>query len=158
MDYFQGIVAEYLRANRATFINPEYCLQLDEKEKAPSKGSSWYVDILAINIAQRAVFLCEVTYSQSLSALLKRLTEWSQHWAQILHALHRDSGVPMEWSVRPWVFIPETLIPRFVTKTPEFSAKPIITPLEMTMPWLYCTWDRRDEKSKPSSIPPEMRA
>lgn len=158
MDYFQGVVAEYLRANRGTFINPEFFLPLDGEQKSPPKNSSWYVDILAISVAERTVFLCEVTYSQSLAALLRRLAQWSTNWARILDALHRDSGIPKEWAVRPWIFIPTDAIPRLVTRLPQLPIPPRVTPLEMTVPWLYCTWDRRGENLalKPSSIPTEM--
>jgi hypothetical protein len=37
---------------------------------------------------------------------------------------------------------------------------PLITPLEMVVPWRYRSWDRNGEKidEKPESIPPEMKA
>ena len=107
MDYFQGVVAEYLRANRATFVNPEFLLQLDEIQKMPTKGTSWYVDLLAVNFRKQAVYLCEVTYSTTLEALMGRLAGWSTHWPQVLAALHRDAALPQDWPVQPWIVIPD---------------------------------------------------
>jgi hypothetical protein len=154
MGYYQEIVSEYLRADRATFINPEFCLQLNGAEKEPIKGSSWYVDLVAINLKERTTFLCEVSYSQTLSALLKRLHSWSEHWTGIVAALNRDTGTTLpDWEVRPWIFIPEVLVTRFVEKAPKLPVVPRITTLEMTQPWQYCTWDRRGEANKPASIP-----
>lgn len=155
MDYFQGIVTEYLRANRQTFVNPEFFLQLIKGEKMPTKGTSWYVDALAVNFGEQTIYLCEVTYSKSLSALLNRLGEWSTHWPELLTSLQRDASIPAEWPVRPWVFIPKDLIEKFIKKlkleVPALSVvprAPRITPLEMTLPWRYCTYNREGEEPK----------
>lgn len=156
MDYYQGVVSEYLRANRATFINPEFCLQLHGAQKAPEKGSFWYVDLLAVNFSERTVYLCEVTYSNSLAALLKRLGAWGANWDKIVVALARDTDVPSEWAVRPWIFVPEQLLPTLISSMPPLPVAPRVTPLEMTVPWKYCGWDRRGEASKPSLIPASM--
>ena len=40
MDYFQGVVVEYLRADRAMFVNTE-CLVSLEPAEAPAKGKHW---------------------------------------------------------------------------------------------------------------------
>lgn len=162
MDYYQGVVSEYLRADRSIFLNPEFLLQLDEDEKMPKKGRSWYVDLLAADFRTSTVFLCEVTYSRTLVALLERLAGWSQHWPGVLAALHRDAHLPEDWKVRPWVFIPTQSISTFLNKyhleLPSFPATPLITPLEMTAPWEYCTYDRRGEKPKPDIVPSEMKS
>ena len=162
MDYFQGVVAEYLRANRQTFVNPEFHIQLNKDEKMPAKGTSWIVDLLAVNFRKHTVHLCEVTYSQSLNALLKRLTAWSKNWPEMLDALRRDASLPSDWPVRPWIFIPKSLIGKFVDKfreeIPDFPVVPLITPLEMALPWKFCTWDREGEKPKTGyKIPNEMQ-
>ena len=39
MDYFQGAVTEYLRANRATFVNTECLIQLSAWGRS-SKGAA----------------------------------------------------------------------------------------------------------------------
>jgi hypothetical protein len=155
MDYFQGVVTEYLRANRSTFVNPEFCLQLHEG-KTPPKGSFWYVDLLAVDLKERSAYLCEVTYSQGLSTLLQRLAAWSAHWSSLLLALRRDAHIGDDWPVRPWIFVPEALLAKLIARMPTMPVTPRITPLEMTEPWKYCGWDRRGEASKLEIIPATM--
>jgi len=157
VDYFQGVVAEYLRANRATFVNPEFFLQLDNGLKSPPKGTAWYVDLLAINLAERTAYLCEVTYSESLAALLERLAAWSANWSGMMTALRRDACVADDWQVRPWLFVPEHAIARLIMRLPALPVVPKVTPLEMTQPWRFSGWDRQGEAEKPGSIPVEMR-
>jgi hypothetical protein len=41
MDYFQGVVTEYLRADRTIFVNTECLIQLDGGDP-PGKGRHWY--------------------------------------------------------------------------------------------------------------------
>jgi hypothetical protein len=62
MDYFQGVVTEFLRADRAMFVNTEYLIQL-EPGSSLAKGRHWYCDALAINFKESTVHLCEVSYS-----------------------------------------------------------------------------------------------
>lgn len=45
MDYFQGVVAKYLRADRSCFINPEFLIRGNELK--PYDKPHWYVDVLA---------------------------------------------------------------------------------------------------------------
>ena len=158
MDYFQGVVAEYLRADRSTFVNPEFCLQLDEGVKEPSKGTSWYIDLLAVSFKDKTVYLCEVTYAKVPGALISRLTAWCSNWQRMLETVRRDAGVPADWPVRPWLFVPEVGIKTLVAKLPPLPVIPRITPLEMTEPWKYNGWNRHGEAAKPWSIPPEMQA
>ena len=44
-DYFQGVVAEYLRADRGVFVNPEILLQL-EPGASPKKKADFGIVIL----------------------------------------------------------------------------------------------------------------
>lgn len=94
MDYYQGVVADYLRADRSVFLNTEFCLQVNDAPNPDLSGPHWYVDILAIDMELQAIFLCEITYSQSLSGLVKRLKAWQENWASIPPALHRDASLP----------------------------------------------------------------
>ena len=50
MDYFQGIVADYLSADRSMYVKPECCIQLDSGEKLVA-GRHWYCDVLAVRLA-----------------------------------------------------------------------------------------------------------
>jgi len=80
--YFQEIVTEYLRADRAMFVNTECLIQLNPGDVV-SKGTHWYCDAVAVNFRESAVYLCEVTYSTSLSALIGRLQAWSSNWVRL---------------------------------------------------------------------------
>jgi hypothetical protein len=163
MDYYQGVVVEYLRADRAVFVNTECCIQLNEADNPDGSGPHWYADAVACDFGSRTVFLCEVTFSLSLAALLKRLCGWNANWDALKAALVRDSKLPSDWDVRPWLFIPEQLIPLLVQKLQILDPQPIrftprITPLEMVQPWRYRSWRRVGEAEKPNTIPPEMCA
>ena len=72
MDYFQGVVTEYLRAKREVFVNTEFLIQLDPGD-VQVKGRSWYCDAVAVSFRDSAVYLCEITYSSSMHALITRL-------------------------------------------------------------------------------------
>lgn len=156
MDYFQGVVTEYLRADRATFVNPEYFIPLVENDRSPRRRTSWYVDLVAASFEDQTIYLCEVTYARNLSALLARLSDWAANWPALVKAIHRDSHVPTAWKVRPWIFVPESFVPRLLAKMPALPVAPRITTLEMTQPWRY-HWDRRAEEAKPDIIPEDMR-
>lgn len=80
MDYYQGVVTGFLRADRAVFVNTECCIQLHPGAN-PDVGMHWYCDAVAINMRERQVFLCEITYSKSLDALVKRLNGWCANWS-----------------------------------------------------------------------------
>lgn len=152
MDYFQGVVTEYLRAKRSVLVNTECLLHLDDGKKTP-KDRHWYCDSVAVDFSERSVYLCEVTYSATMQSLLARLSAWRQHWPTLLSAIRRDCGIPSDWTVSPWVFIPEKYKEKFVEKIQAQSAAanaasempmPRITHLESTLPWNYLiTWNRQ---------------
>jgi hypothetical protein len=154
MDYFQGVVAEYLRADRAVFINTECLIQLHEGD-APAKGTHWYCDIVAVNFREKRVYLCEVTYSTTLNALLTRLRAWNSQWPALCDALKRDCKVPEGWEVIPWVFIPRRGRPRLRAKLAELNlpvsaiSAPRVTCLERVVPWKYQSWNRRATALEP---------
>ena len=52
MDYFQGVVTDYLRANRSVFVNTECLIQLDEGNKQ-LKCRHWFCDAMAVNSLRR---------------------------------------------------------------------------------------------------------
>lgn len=143
MDYFQGVVTEYLRADRSVFVNPECCIQLKKADSPKNGGLHWYCDIVAVDFRQHAVLLCEVSYSKSLSALMKRLDEWNSNWPGLCAALDRDCSLPAKWPVRPWLFVPEALRPRLEARLdsllqkqsgPNGMPRPSITNLEFVAP------------------------
>ena len=154
MDYFQGVVTEYLRADRAVFVNTECCIQLNPGANPDTSGPHWYCDAVAVDHRQHKIFLCEITYAKSLSALQSRLTGWAANWPGVLAALARDSALPSDWPVRPWVFTPENLLKPLENKIRKLSnvgtaegqmPLPKVTSLESVMPWVYCSWNRASE-------------
>jgi len=157
MDFFQGIVADYLRADRSCFINPEFFLANDLSEIDQDRKKFWYVDVLAIQTEECCAYLCEVTYAKPPTALLRRLKTWNQHWPAVCAGLYRDAGLPPElWEVRPWLFVPSDHIQPMLASVPQFTPAVKITPLEMTLPWKY-HWNRKGETKKPDFIPVQMQ-
>ncbi|MGU7774650.1 hypothetical protein ACV229_31305 [Burkholderia sp. MR1-5-21] len=151
MDYYQGIVTDYLRADRAMFLNMECCIQLDAGSNPDaSPGRHWYCDVVAVNLRDEAIFLCEITYSSTLEALIKRLNSWHTHWNHLCAALVRDLHVSASWPVRPWVFIPDErrdlfaqkLAPLGLGNSPSVGMpQPKVTSLEEVVPWKYRSWN-----------------
>lgn len=153
MDYYQGVVLDYLRASRTVFVNTECCIQLKSGDN-PDSGAHWYCDAVAVDFSKSAVFLCEISYAKSLGALLRRLIGWNEHWTEIKLALMRDCRVPGDFLVQPWIFFPQAYEPAASAGLERLrkSAKggpgmplPRITFLEDVAPWKYRSWDRRDE-------------
>ena len=162
-DYYQGVVYDYLRADRSVFINTECTIQIEPGDQPP-KGKSWICDAIAADFKSGTVFLCEVTYSETLQALLKRLNAWNEHWNEIRQALidKKYHKLPANWEVKPWLFIPEGLKVRLnqgLEKIRETSGhlkfEPKITTLEEVQPWKYRTWNRirEDEEEGEESDP-----
>lgn len=152
MDYFQGVVTEYLVANKASFVNSELLIQLDAEK--PRKGRHWYCDAAAVSFRDNTLYLCEVTYSKTMSALAKRLLAWDGHWTELRDAISRDCNIPSFWSIQPWAFIPkqrhETLsksiqILSEPKRSKDMMPYPRITYLEKVVPWSYDEDRRHDE-------------
>jgi hypothetical protein len=160
MDYFQGVVTAFLRADRSMFVNTECCIQLNAAANPDNSGPHWYCDALAVNFREKEIFLCEITYSKSLDALAKRLSGWAEHWELLKVALVRDCALPPEWPVRPWIFTPKELVPLLERKLAKLAfadgestnmPKPKITDLESVMPWLYRSWNRHTKNQSQST-------
>jgi hypothetical protein len=150
MDYFQGVVTEFLRAKRSMFVNTECLIQLDVGNKQ-IKDRHWYCDAVAVDLKESTIYLCEITYSSTLQSLIKRLHAWRMHWSELSIAILRDSGAPKDWQVQPWVFIPEAHHPVLNKKFAQIESpkdgttcmpKLLVTHLENVLPWVYKnTWD-----------------
>jgi hypothetical protein len=163
MDYYEGIVVSYLRADRALFVNTQCLIQLNEGNNPDIMGHHWYCDALTVDFHNKTIFLCETSFSASLTSLTKRLGDWAVNWKRIGTALTRDNALPVDWPYRPWLFVPEHLVPKLTDKllkikqTTGVDLKAKITTLEMAQPWRYCSWNRCSESNWPSSVPDEMR-
>jgi hypothetical protein len=160
MDYFQGVVTEFLRADRAVYVNTECLLQLDLGD-SPPKGRHWYCDAVAVNFRESTVYLCEVSYSKGLSSLVARLSAWDTYWSELGAAIARDCAIPTSWAIQPWVFIPEArqatldkkLAPILATvREGKRMPKPRVTFLEAVTPWKYRSWDRKSDALEAAAV------
>ena len=146
MDYFQSLVADYLSDDPAVFVRPECLIRLDETGVL-AKGRHWYCDILAVSFREpRTIYLCEVSYSLTLTALFKRLRQWEAHWDEVLDVLARDNRLTGTWQVRPWLFVRAECrqkVSREVRKIlgvddPSTTERwPLVTSLDDIVPALY---------------------
>jgi hypothetical protein len=159
MDFYQGVVTDYLRADRAVFLNTECCIQVNPGENPDSSGPHWYCDAIAVDLRKSSVFLCEISYSTSLDALIKRLNDWNEHWPTVCAAIVRDCHMPPTWPVRPWLFVPAARIELLHAKLAQIAKndgkelrlpEPLVTCLEDVVPWKYKSWNRYVE-SPPDS-------
>jgi hypothetical protein len=164
VDYFQGVVSEYLRSHRDTFINTEYLIQLDEGV-TDAKDRHWYCDAIAIHFRSRTIDLCEISYSKTLRSLYRRLQAWSDNWPQVTAAIVRDSNLkdllasPTGWRVQPHIFVHSRTKSDVEVKLKgilrpvgqgEKMPDPQITWLEDVLPWTYRAWNgtRYDENAE----------
>ena len=144
MDYFQGVVTEYLRADRRLFVNTEYCIQIKDVHN-PGKGEHWYCDALALEPGNQTVYLCEISYSKTLQSLQARLGAWHEHWMEIQTGIIRDSCLPdgSQWKFRAWLFTPADRFPTLKHWLGKHAAlHPRVTDLETVLPWKYPSWNR----------------
>ncbi|WP_407469232.1 hypothetical protein ABFU38_05100 [Xanthomonas campestris pv. raphani] len=52
MDHFEGVVLDYLRADRALFVNSQCCIQLNEGANPDTSGPHWYCDAVAVSFKE----------------------------------------------------------------------------------------------------------
>ena len=151
MDYFQGVVTEYLRAKRSRFVNTEYMINLDP-DGTYKKDRHWYCDAVAVDFEDSTVHLCEVTYSKTLQSLLSRLQAWCNHWPEVVSAIRRDSALKGDWRVVPRLFVPDSYKSQLAKRalglrSPDQNSdpmpQPIVTSLEDVLPWKYRSWNGR---------------
>ncbi|MBH1648031.1 hypothetical protein I5U82_09025 [Stenotrophomonas maltophilia] len=144
MDHFEGVVLDYLRADRALFVNSQCCIQLNEGANPDTSGPHWYCDAVAVSFKEQAAYLCEITYAARAPSLLARLRAWDEHWPGVRAALARDSGVPLDWSARPWLFVPESNAKGIQSAIGGLKnlPSPRVTFLEEVLPWRYRSSDR----------------
>lgn len=163
MNYYQGEVVEYLRSDRAIFVNTECCIQL-HPDTNPKGGEHWFCDVVACDFRNQTAFLCEISYSKQLTSLIRRLREWHQNWDLVCAAMQRDCRIPKEkWTVRTWLFVPEDLLDTLLRRLRQIADdpatlrfRPKITTLEATLPWKR-SWNWQGEAPKSDRIPESMR-
>ena len=79
MDFYQGVVMDYLRADRAVFVNPQCCIQLKDQPNPDTSGPHWYCDAVPLDLRNKAVFLSEISVAAKLGGLIEYLKQWTLH-------------------------------------------------------------------------------
>jgi hypothetical protein len=148
MSYYQDYVLRYLNADTKIFTKQEFAMP----RFAAAKG--YYIDILAIKPSSKECYLCEVSYAKRVYALRQRVIRIAQDMPQIKMWLLEKCGIPLDWTVRPWLFIKEEEAEPLLKVIPR-DPKPKFTFLEKTVPWNYHDWDMTSEPGKPYMNFPE---
>ena len=107
MDHFEGVVLDYLRADRALFVNSQCCIQLNEGANPDTSGPHWYCDAVAVSFKEQAAYLCEITYAARAPSLLARLRAWDEHWPGV-RAARLGTAVCRWIGVQARLFVPES--------------------------------------------------
>src|SRR5450631_217529 len=150
MDHSKAVVIDYLRSDKAMFINPECCVQFDHGGEPKMLGQPCSCDAVAIDLRHGAVYLCDTAFGPRLHSLLKKLTLWRMYWEPILGALRRDCMLPANWRVYVWLFVPRNSIEAFdaelekLRQTIGSNFKVKITALEDVRPWRSSSWKRHE--------------
>lgn len=84
MNFYEEVVIDYLRADRAIFVNANCCIQINPADNPDTTGPHWYCDAVACDFQHKRVFLCEISYDTHLTALIARLSAWHDNWAGLL--------------------------------------------------------------------------
>lgn len=155
MDFYQGVVYEYLGTDPAVFINSECCIELPKVPGSDASAPSWYCDAIAVDFRQKTVFLCEVSYERTLQSLIKRLKGWASNWNEVSDAIRRDCCIPADWRIQAWVFIPYELKSQFERRLAtvtlvEDMPPPLVNWLEDVAPWKHKSWNRPPVKMEPN--------
>lgn len=146
MDHFKTVVMDYLQSDKAVFVNAECCLQLDPLADSERHGQSCSCDAVAIDLRHRAVYLCHAAFEHKLHAFIEELYVWTRNWDSIKASLQRDCGVPANWRVYVWLFVPKDSIEMADEKLEQLRQtigskfKVKITALEDAQPWRASTW------------------
>jgi len=162
LDYYQGVVIDYLRADRSVFVNSEYCIEPPESANNVTCGDHWSCDAVAMDFRNKTIFLCEVTLAANLSALSSRLHDWHMNWDEVQMAIIRQSKLDdifvAGWSIKPWLFVPKERIDplqkrlSLIGNGQELNFKYEITCLEDVQPWLYKPHNRQPDLAQKQAL------
>jgi hypothetical protein len=148
MDYYEGVVGDFLSSDPTVFVKPQCPIQLRPGPR-PAAGEHWYCDVVALSFRDPVtIFLCEVTTDVKAKRLIGRLHERDAYWPEVRAALARDNLLLPGWRVRPWALPPaagaDVLsrgISGFMVQAPgpDRMPRPLVTCLEDVAPWLHTT-------------------
>jgi hypothetical protein len=141
LNYYESVVIDYLRTDRAVFVNTEFCIQIYEAANPDLSGPHWYCDAVTLDFRRKEIFLCEISYAANLGGLIRRLRSWHERWDEVCRAVRRDSLFLEPWPIRPWLFIPQGLAPLLDKPLAKMANGlparfiPKVTHLELIPPW-----------------------
>ena len=137
MDYFQSIVAEWLVSDGRTLLAEEYYLRTSHVRELKHRDQTYlWPDIIAVRLHDRKVFLCEVTWSRNWSAIKRKLEKYAEHMPEIRDALEHWLGIPHDFGMSIWYFVPENHICKIGERKPR-GLQLDFTSLEDVQPWKY---------------------
>jgi hypothetical protein len=153
MNYYESVVIDYLRADRALFVNTEYCIQINASDNQDKSGDHWYCDAVAMNFRSKEILLCEISYAKQLADMTKRVSAWNDNWIGVREAVVRESCLDNveTWTIRPWLFVQEDSIVGLKQQLQKIAEKQYlnfdcrITSLETVQPWKYNMHNRNDK-------------
>jgi len=88
-----GTIVVDLERRTVVDVLDTYDVEAVERWFSAHPDIQWYCDAVAVNLRDKRVFLCEITYSKTLHDLNKRLVSWASNWPTLCKALTRDCGV-----------------------------------------------------------------
>ena len=151
MNNYESVVMDYLRADRAIFVNTEFCIQINKGTNPDNSGRHWCCDAVALDFRCKEIFLCEISYGANLAGLINRLKGWDANWDRMRSALARDCFLAEQWPITPWLFVPRARIDFLKRRLAEIgdgrrpTLVPKITALEEVQPWHYSSYSRNCE-------------
>jgi hypothetical protein len=131
--HHQEIVVQYLCADPSVFVSEEYLV-----EWGAGKGQSIWVDAVAVDLREHAVYLVEITSDPNARAIIKKLNhDYAEMLPTIRRAMLGGLGLPDTWGIRPWLFLRERAAAKVIASIPR-AVVPKITFLHTTAwEWEY---------------------
>ena len=137
MDFFRSNVAEWLVSDGKTLLAEEYYLRTSHVREFKHKGHAYlWPDIVAVRLCDKEVFLCEVTWSNDWSKIKRKLDKYAERMPGIREALEFWLGIPPEFNLSIWYFVPEDHIEKIKGRKPP-GLQLDFTPLEQIKQWEY---------------------
>ncbi|MCY4460434.1 MAG: hypothetical protein OXC26_08575 [Albidovulum sp.] len=143
MDYYQSVVAQWLVSDGRTLLAEEYYLRTSHvTEFKHSDQECLWPDMVAVRLNDKEVFLCEVTWSRGWSRIEEKLENYADRMPSIRESIECWLGIPQDFELRIWYFVPEGHIEKIKAKKPP-GLKLDFTALEEIKPWTYTHGQRK---------------
>ncbi len=151
ISYHQEIVVQYLSSDPRLFISEEYYVGWGKE----AKGEHIWVDVVAVDICNKEVFLVEITSDPYARQIIKKLNlTYSTMLPTVRTAMLGGLGLPDDWSIRPWIFVRREAVSKILDKI-DSHLVPKITHLEMTA-WEWEYKPLRREGAEPGKPYPDL--